>query len=283
MIVASGGITGWQAWPGTEKRWKSDSPDGSSGDELAAAGRVVPARTSAIALVPPTAGTLWHTAQLVPLKAGPSPSSDGLDLEEVVEAEPELLELHRRDAGQRVAGHGHADLSDEHARRRARQGRPVAVTRTEADTGIVQSNAVTRRDDHAAHELVSGAAHARALERVAAGLWLEVTVATPRPRFGQLDIDVGADDVEAVRGVVALQPNLETRAGFHANLRGRERESLGGDLDDARVLCASRRLEPTTAPADRRSRARSSLIECAHQNHHPSPTLNEFGALITEL
>ena len=38
----------------------------------------------------------------------------GLDFEEVVQSEPELLELDRRDAGQRVARHGHADLSDEH-------------------------------------------------------------------------------------------------------------------------------------------------------------------------
>ena len=44
---------------------------------------------------PPMAGTLWQAAQLVPLNAGPETFFGGLDLEEVVETEPELLELVR--------------------------------------------------------------------------------------------------------------------------------------------------------------------------------------------
>ena len=101
----------------------------------------------------------------------------------------------------------------------------------------------------------------RALERVAAGLWLERHRRDAAAALRQLDIDVGADDVEAVRGVVALQPNLETRAGFHANLRGREGESLGGDLDDPRVLSHVRATpRRTTAPAITIASA-SSLIE----------------------
>ena len=35
MTLASAGITGWQRVPGTENRWNSDSPDASSGLELA--------------------------------------------------------------------------------------------------------------------------------------------------------------------------------------------------------------------------------------------------------
>ncbi len=80
------------------------------------------------------------------------------------------------------------------------------------------------------------------------------------------------------------QPNLETCAGLDANLRRRERESLGGDLDDASVLSLAvqrARLSASTAPV--RTTNASSLIEVPHQNHHPSPTLNEFGALISEL
>ena len=97
-----------------------------------------------MALTPPTAGTLWHTAQLVPLKAGPRPSSDGLHLEEVVESETELLELDRRDAGQRVARHGHADLSDEHARRQARQGTTSASRWQNHDASDRRAVTVTR-------------------------------------------------------------------------------------------------------------------------------------------
>src|SRR4029434_865932 len=89
------------------------------------------------------------------------------------------------------------------------------------------------RDDHAAHELVPRAADARALERVAARLWLEVHRRDTAASLRQVDIDLRTDDVEAVRGVVALQPNLETRAGFDANLRGRENESLGRDVNHA--------------------------------------------------
>ena len=93
----------------------------------------------------------------------------------------------------------------------------------------------------------------RAFERVAARLWLEVHRRDTAAALGQFDIDVRADDVEAVRGVVALQPNLETRAGFDANLGGREGESLGRDVNHPRVLGTSRALSHDHAQS--RSRA----------------------------
>ena len=72
--LASGGTIGWQPWVGIENRWKSVSPVASSVWNRPLASRR-PARISAIVPAPPMAGTLWQTAQLAPLKAGPSPSS----------------------------------------------------------------------------------------------------------------------------------------------------------------------------------------------------------------
>src|SRR4030095_10188259 len=108
------------------------------------------------------------------------------------------------------------------------------------------------RDDDAAHELVPRAADARALERVAARLRLGVHRRDTAAALGQFDIDIRADDMEAVRGVVALQPNLETRAGFDANLGGREGESLGRDVNHARVLGTSRSLSYDHGNHDRK-------------------------------
>ena len=62
------------------------------------------ARPRAIAPLPPMAGTLWHAAQLVAVERRAQALLRGLDLEEVVEPEAELLELARRDARQRIAG-----------------------------------------------------------------------------------------------------------------------------------------------------------------------------------
>ena len=72
--LASGGSTGWQAWLGSENMWNSVLPAASSARNVPSAS-LWPARTSAIGLMPPMAGTLWQAPQLVPLKAGPSPSS----------------------------------------------------------------------------------------------------------------------------------------------------------------------------------------------------------------
>jgi hypothetical protein len=72
--LASAGTMAWQPWVGIEKRWKSVSPVASNVSKRPVASRR-PARISAIVPAPPIAGTLWHAAQLVPLKAGPSPSS----------------------------------------------------------------------------------------------------------------------------------------------------------------------------------------------------------------
>src|SRR6185503_2018989 len=111
--------------------------------------------------------------------------------------------------------------------------------------------ALLLRDDDAAHELVPRAADARALERVAAGLWLEVHRRHTASALRQFDIDVCADDMKSVCGVVALQPNLERRASFDADLRGRESESLSRDLDHARILRESRSFSHDNTNYDR--------------------------------
>ena len=71
---ASTGTMGWHAWPGTENKWKRVSPVPSSVSNSPRS-LTRPARTSETVLVPPMTGTLWQTAQLVPLNAGPRPSS----------------------------------------------------------------------------------------------------------------------------------------------------------------------------------------------------------------
>ncbi len=78
MTFTSGGSEGWQAWLGVENRWNSVSPSLPSALRMGRnppSGSRIPARTSAMRPMPPIAGTLWHAAQLVPLNAGPRPSS----------------------------------------------------------------------------------------------------------------------------------------------------------------------------------------------------------------
>ncbi len=146
-----------------------------------------PARTSATALAPPTAGTLWQAAQLVPLNAGPEPFFARLDLEEVVQPEAELLELGRRDAGERVARANRAV-----ARRRPawlRERSASAASTIEPPTGVDRSSLARRwlgHDDHAAHE-ASGRRRTASSTRTCSGRRARrrtSTVVTPRPRLG---------------------------------------------------------------------------------------------------
>ena len=88
---------------GRENVWNSVSPDASSARNVPSGSRW-PARTSAIGLIPPIAGTLWHAPQLVPLNAGPSPSSTVSTPVNAVQTQAEQFELARGDAGERIAG-----------------------------------------------------------------------------------------------------------------------------------------------------------------------------------
>ena len=83
-------------------------------------------------------------------------------------------------------------------------------------------------------------AQLRALEGVTARRGLEHHRLHAAPAFGELEVDIRSNNAEAVSRVLAAQSNLETRAGFHPNLRRCEGEPLGGDLDDLRTLVIHR-------------------------------------------
>ena len=167
------------------------------------------------ASTPPTAGTLWQTAQLVPLNAGPSPSLGGLDLEEVVEAETELLELDRRDAGQRIAGLRARGLRDEQQRGTVRHDSNAPVT-SKPQPRRHHRPSLARFATTMTPRMNAWPAPQTASTRTCSGpaaRGVNVTVAAPRPRFGISTSTFGADDAKAMRGVVARQANLESLAG----------------------------------------------------------------------
>ena len=66
-----------------------------------------------------------------------------------------------------------------------------------------------------------------------------VTVAAPFPASGSVDVDVGAENAESVIRVVTAQPDLALVPDLTLDLRRREGEPLGGDVDDLRSLLAS--------------------------------------------
>ena len=96
------------------------------------------------------------------------PSSARFDLGEILEAEPELLELPRRDAGQRIAGlRGRlADADVDSTTPTSQTTRHAA--RQHAVRFIGGASAAASTMMRAAHEVVAGAAHLRAFEGVAA-------------------------------------------------------------------------------------------------------------------
>src|ERR1043166_268713 len=119
--------------------------------------------------------------------------------------------------------------------------------------------------------------HASALERIST--WLgrakrNRDVALPPLR--NHDIDVGAGDAEAVRRVVALDPQLDLLAGLDDDLRGGEREAFCTDANDPWRL----RFSVGASHDQRNDRERCGE---SHQNHHPMPTLKLLRAVITEL
>ena len=63
------------------------------------------------------------------------------------------------------------------------------------------------------------------------------TTVSPRRRLGICGVDLGADDAEAVIGVVAGEVELDHRAFFDGDFRGRESEAFGGDTNDFRRIC----------------------------------------------
>ena len=212
----SAGMTGWQVCCGTENRCISVLPDVSSASKAPAASRYA-ARVSSTRLVPPIAGTLWQAAQLVALNAGPSPSSAVST--SVKSSRPRRNSVNSVGVipGNRVAQVHGAVLPAADQRRRDRRDRPDP----EPDTDPLQCCHLRlwladglSHDQLAPHEIVAGAAHARALERVAA----RFRRAERNGNFASAtlwdhDVDAGAGDAEPVRGVVAADAQLDLLAG----------------------------------------------------------------------
>ena len=123
MTLASAGIIGWQcvSWNREQvkraiRRTCPDVRTSHPGD----AGRRGPPRPDSRRRPP---GRCDRTAQLVPLKAGPSPSAAVSTSRKSSRPETELFELDRRDAGQGIAGLNGAKL------RRQQRGRHPDATR----------------------------------------------------------------------------------------------------------------------------------------------------------
>ena len=96
------------------------------------------------------------------------------------------------------------------------------------------------------------AADVRALEGVTAGSRrLERHGQRLLAALGDPDVDVRADDPEAVVGVVAAQADFERRARLDANLRRREAETLRDDLDPFGLAAAARGADPEDGRAER--------------------------------
>ncbi len=85
--------------------------------------------------------------------------------------------------------------------------------------------------------------------------------------------------------IVAPQPNLDWNTRLHAKLGRREAETLNVMSTTCtswlRVVRAVL-TDPETTPIKANNKERR-VNKCCHQNHHPRPMLNEFGALIVVL
>jgi hypothetical protein len=141
-------------------------------------------------------------------------------------------------------------------------------------------------DDGAFHHGVTGAAHLRALEHVAAGRRrIERDRHLAAAAFRDHHVRRRALDPEAVIRVVAAQLNLEQRAFLDDDLGWREGEAFGGHVDDL----ARRLLRLLRHEGSRRNERGEKRAEWCHgyrhepQNHQPRPTLNEFGARMMPL
>ena len=86
--------------------------------------------------------------------------------------------------------------------------------------------------------------------------------------------------LEAVVGVVALQPELDDRAALHFDLRRREREALGGDANDRGGPAAipDGAASATSSAAQRERAARGRDRGCGIRTTSPRPTLKAVDA-----
>ena len=214
----------------------------------------------------------------------PEPFLGGLDLEEVVATEAELLELSGGDAGQGIAGQRRPRLRDEDTRRGEDQGREKDSARGSAHhfASLSGSTAtiVPRMKPCPAPQIRE---HSNVYLPALAGVNVAVIGAAPALR--DLDVDALALDAEAVRRVVALEHDRQRRADGDLDLRGLEGEAFGGHFDGLFRPAApetAARSETAARAAGSRERHRP-RVRPRHQNHHPNPTFRPFGARTTLL
>src|SRR5262245_30807269 len=220
--LASSGAAGWHLCGGTEKRCISVLPSRSS--PTGPASVRYPARVSAITLVPPMAGTLWHTAQLVPLNAGPRPSS--------------AASTSRKSSRPRRNSSNSTGVIPASGRPNGCDCVPALATATTntASAATMALMTPSLRDERAAHERVARAAQPRTLEDVPSRLRRrERRAGDAASAFRNDDVDVGLEETESVIRVVAAKADLDGRVGLHADLGRTELETLRGDLDDLRL------------------------------------------------
>ena len=222
-------------------------------------------------------------AQLVRVERRAEALFGGFDFGEVVEAEAELREFGRRDAGQRIAGLSARSCppATSAVATIASAQMPAADRRRVQDVHGWRSPARSRTISTPRMKLCPAPHIRRALEGVAARLRARGTATTisPRPRFGITTLTV----VPAIRNPCAVSSLLmrsSTSSPASTTIsEGVNAKRSARDLDDARAAtCVGH------APRDATStRRRPGTDRRPHQNHHPSPTLKLFGALITEL
>src|SRR5687768_5936786 len=171
---------------------------------------------------------LWQTAQLVPLNAGPSPSS--------------LASTSRKSSRPRRNSWNSTGV-------RPASGVPSALRVCALDNTVMNTAAAipinkyvfmvlcSFSNQSAPHERMTRPAELRAFEHVASSL-------RRRERDGcdafaalrNRHVDVGADDAKTMVGVIAAQANLDGCAGLDAKFRRRKAETLDEDFNDLGFL-----------------------------------------------
>ena len=207
MTLTSGGITAWHRWSGIENIWNSVVKPTTW--NLPSASRC-PARISVIGVHAADHRHVVADRAARAVEQRPEALARLFDLLEVFEAEAELFELTRRDAGQRIAGAG-------------RQLRGHAERGQDPERGGAGKNGVgphftTSVARIAVWPAPQGREHSMTNRPAVSAVYF--TTVSPRRRLGICDVDLGADDAKAVIGVVAGEVELDHRAFFDGDFRG---------------------------------------------------------------
>ncbi len=215
---------------GIEKIWNSDPDVGDELDELAA---LVAARRPDLGDHAGAANRRHAVADSAAraVERRAEPVFYRLDFREILEAQPELLEVAAGDSRQRISGQRPDRLAGDPTH--------IAAMYTPAANATSRFTAalLVFDDDLATHEAVPRAAHLRAFEGVSAGrVGSEDQRGLTTAALRNDQVLVGSDDPEPVVRVVAPQAELDDGPAFDLDLRGAEREAFGRQPDHLAVL-----------------------------------------------